>query len=1491
MSVREGPSFGALLRRYRKMAGLTQEELAERALLSAYTVSALERGSSQSPRKDTLDLLADALGLAPPERAALAAAARGPEALAPPAAVPGPPAVMVLATPEVERAAAEAVVTALAAQGLPCWPAWAAAAGATGREALRAQMRASGAVLLLYTAGAAATRAITAAVELGALYGRPLIAACLGGAREDAALAGVAERPDATFDLRGPRYEAALLALVAHLRRAGETLPGPDTTSPDVPAARNPYKGLRAFRAEDAGDFFGRERLIAELLEAARRFSRPGATRFLAVVGPSGSGKSSVVLAGLLPRLRGGALPGSVRWTYLDPLLPGAHPLEALSVALANALPHSSLSAIRADLDASERGLHLLASRLARAPEDRVVLLVDQAEELFTLTTDEEERRRFIDLLVTAVSEPRGPLLALLTLRADFYDRPMSYIQLGRLVDAQSLAVLPLEPGELRAAIEGPARLPDVGLAFEGDLVGDLLYEVRGQAGALPLLQFILDQLYERRQGRLLTEGAYRELGGVRGALARQAEATYQALPDEEHRRLARALSLRLIEPGASAQETTRRRVSRAELQLADAGQTARLGTVAEAFVGARLLTASERGGERTLEVSHEALIREWTRLGAWLAEAREDVQLQGRLSADAAEWEKRGRPADALYRGTVLAEAHAWAGRNTPSAREAAFLDAATAEEHRFEEAERERQARELAVARQAATRLRALTGVLAAFLLAAGGLSALALHNADQASEQAQRANEQSQRAVAARDVALSRQLAAQAVTRLNGQYDLGVLLGLEAQRIAHTVEARASLLQALQAAPPGLIAFLRGHTLVVTALAHSPDGKVLASGSNDGTIRLWDLARRAPLGMPLRAGAAAIASLAFSPHGAILAAGANDGATQLWDVAHRRALGTPLRVPFEPNNFGSIPSLAFSPDGRLLASGCTCGHVYLWDIPRQRQIQGSALTGEPDNAPAVALPWAEHATMMDFGGLDYPAVAFSPDGQTLAVGAGDGVVYLWTVTDARRLTPSGRLTAGSGGITSLAFSPNGRVLAAGSLDHTIHLWDVPHRQPLGAPLRGHGDFVLSLTFSPDGAILASGSLDASVRLWDVRQRRAVGPPLLSHSGEVDGVVFSPDGATLAAATADGAIALWDVRPRRSVSHIVNAAVDWVHQGDFISDRATHMDSVNSLAYSPHGAILAVGTTDGHIEFWDMRRGRERSAMPTLNVVTSVAFGKDNRFLAVATLNGVQLWDAAAGAAVGDLVSTQDTPTSVAVSPDSRTVVTGAGDGSLQFWSIVRRPNGQLRPLGSPLVGHRYGVRSVAFSPDGKLVASAGGDGAIRLWDVAHRTSLGPPLRGPSGGISSVAFSPDGRMLASAGDDSTIRLWDVTRRMQLRPLLMGHVDAVRTLAFSPDGLILASGGSDNTVRLWDVATGQPLGPPLAGFADTVTGVAFSPDGRTLVAGSWDGTIHAWDVDLGGWPRRACRIANRNLTRQEWRQYLGNTPYRKTCPGLPAGS
>ena len=453
---------------------------------------------------------------------------------------------------------------------------------------------------------------------------------------------------------------------------------------------RNPYKGLRPFTQRDVADFFGREAVVEKVVELVSSLvtDQPArsSTRLLTILGPSGVGKSSLVMAGLLPKLQEGAVPGSKDWMYLDPLVPGKHPLEALASTLKPQFHGTSFKTLLEDLeDDAARGLHLLTMQLAKQRGTCVVLLIDQFEELFTQTESEDERQRFIHLLLNACSEPRGPVVAVLTLRADFYDRPMQYPELFRLIEAQHFSLLAIAPDDLRRVVEQPAALPDVQITFEGDLVNRLLFEVQGQVGALPLLQFTLDQLFHRRSGRQLALSSYSEIGGVKGALTRQAEDTYAKLPSEEHRKLARALFVRLIDPGATELDTTRRRAALSEFTLDDPTQTRLLRETMDAFIAGRLLTTNEVAGTMIIEVSHEAVIREWKRLAEWMHEARKDIPLQQTISKDVTEWEQHNKPADRLYRGSQLKEARAWVKRSTPSRNEIAFLRASAAHQVRF--------------------------------------------------------------------------------------------------------------------------------------------------------------------------------------------------------------------------------------------------------------------------------------------------------------------------------------------------------------------------------------------------------------------------------------------------------------------------------------------------------------------------------------------------------------------------------------------------------------------------------------------------------------------------------------------------------------------------------------------------------------------------------------------------------------------------------------
>ena len=559
-------------------------------------------------------------------------------------------------------------------------------------EQLRRTIRAAQAVVLVVSPQTRASRTVKEHLRLADLYQRRLILVWVGddpGARPQRY--GWSETT--WIDVHEASYPSTLETIEASLSQDRLTsitaLLGPSDDRPH-PEPRNPYKGLRVFTAEDTKDFFGRDRLVKELVKDVQGLLAtdqvtPEQGRLLAIIGPSGSGKSSVLMAGLLPKLQHDALPDSAKWTYLEPMVPGKRPLETLTLVLKPYFPDSSIKTLREDLDDdAARGLHLLATQLVKKSDTRVVLLVDQFEELFTLTESEAERQQFVELLLSAATEPLGPVVVLLTIRADFYDRPMQYPALNRLLQAHLRQVLPMDVEDLRATIEQPAALPDVRLTFEGNLVGDLLFEIQGQVGALPLLQFTLEQLFQHRSGHHLTLQTYHEIGGVRGALAQHAEKTYTSLPSDEHRRLARALFLRLIEPGATEQDTTRRRAALTEFVLENAKQTHVMSETIDAFVSARLLLTNDVAGIKTIEVSLEAVIREWPLLATWIREARKDIPLQQAVSEDAEEWVRHSEPKDRLYRGTQLKEAQVWAAHYMVSERELAFIRAGESQQKR---------------------------------------------------------------------------------------------------------------------------------------------------------------------------------------------------------------------------------------------------------------------------------------------------------------------------------------------------------------------------------------------------------------------------------------------------------------------------------------------------------------------------------------------------------------------------------------------------------------------------------------------------------------------------------------------------------------------------------------------------------------------------------------------------------------------------------------
>jgi serine/threonine protein kinase/ABC-type sugar transport system substrate-binding protein len=503
-------------------------------------------------------------------------------------------------------------------------------------------------------------------------------------------------------------------------------IPG-DQFQPD-----NPYKGLRAFQAADERDFFGREKLVEKLVKRMGETSEGTFARFLAVIGPSGSGKSSLVKAGLIPALWRGDLPGSEKWFVIE-MLPGAHPLDELEVALTRVAANTTAN-LREQLERDVRGLLRAAQLILPDDGSQLVLVIDQFEEVFTLVEDEAARQHFLNLLLSAANETRSRVRIIVTLRADFYDRPLHYPEFGEMLRSRMETVLPLGAQALERAIAGPAER--VGVQFEEGLVASIVAEMNYQTGALPLLQYALTELFEHREGRLLTHKAYQEIGGAVGALAKRAEALYiDLLPEAQA--AARQMFLRLVTLGEGV-EDTRRRAARSEL-LAITTDSDLMDDVIDTYADYRLLTLDNEPGTRapTVELAHEAILREWERLRAWLNESRDEIRLQRQLAHAAEEWRGAKQDSSFLLRGARLETIEKWVDNTklalTPEER--SYLTASVAKRDQETAAETERQAREARLERRSITFLRGLVAILVLATMGAFGLTSIAQRNEQEA------------------------------------------------------------------------------------------------------------------------------------------------------------------------------------------------------------------------------------------------------------------------------------------------------------------------------------------------------------------------------------------------------------------------------------------------------------------------------------------------------------------------------------------------------------------------------------------------------------------------------------------------------------------------------------------------------------------------------------------------------------------------------------
>jgi WD40 repeat protein len=1235
----------------------------------------------------------------------------------------------------------------------------------------------------------------------------------------------------------------------------------------------NPFPGLRPFNPDESHLFFGRDGQSDELLRRLRR------NRFLAVVGTSGSGKSSLVRAGLLPLLHGGFMDGAGSHWRVALFRPGAAPIGSLAEALSQPEVIGAKTSeskgdqhitvqpaiMEATLRRGSLGLVETVRQCQLPKRENLLLVVDQFEELFRLKCSvqvgnfHDEGAAFVKLLLKAVGQEEVPIYVVITMRSDFLGDCARFRDLPEAINDSQYLIPRMTREQRRQAITGPVAV--AGAEISPRLVQRLLNDVGDDPDQLPILQHALMRTWEcwrnhhrrKKAPKPLDIEHYEKIGGMDAALSRHADEAFaelsQGKPDETGKRrqeLAERLFRCITELGSDNREMRRPSLLKDICEIVDANME-EMKPVIETFrrPGRSFLmppAAAPLTEDSLIDISHESLIRQWEKLGKWVDEEAKDRKDYVRLAEDTRRYEKNN---GSLLQAPELKLASDWQKKSYNPAWAQCFCpDISLVRVENF--LKKSKDQLDADIARKKAQQKSKILFAIGFAAIVSLFWIAILLGFIDQLNSN--EAQPQRNGAQKSQNEVLKK--AYDANYNLASAFEKKAGMALDDKKFheawLYTLEALKQNIGPDHNLPTSMGELMRPEISSgtfrtewtspkspepITSLAISPDGKKLASGSEDNTVQLWDVETGKQL-TTLTGHSDYVLSVAFSPDGGKLASGSKDKTVRLWDVS----TGTQLTTL--KGHSSDVSSVAFSPDGKKLASGSDENTVRLWDISTGTQL--ATLTGHSDGVFSVT---------------------FSPDGKKLASGSEDNTVRLWDVETGKQLTT---LKGHSSDVRSVAFSPDGKKLASGSSDHTVRLWDVSTGTQL-VTLTGHLYDILSVAFSPDGKKLASGSKDKTVRLWDVGTGRK--PKILTgHLSDVLSVAFSPDGEKLASGSKDKTVRLWDISTGTQLATLtghsdgvfsVTFSPDgkilasgsrdttvWlrdVETGKQLTILTGHSSAVRSVAFSPDGEKLASGSSDHTVRLWDLSTGKELGTLKGhSNSVESVAFSPDGKILASGSSDHtVRLWDLSTGKELGTLKGHSNSVESVAFSPDGKILASGSRDNTVRLWDVS---TGKQKKT---LQKHSSWIFSVAFSPDGKILASGSGDNTVLLWDLSTGT-LWLSVRKHSLRIFSVDFIPEGEALASGSDDQTVPLFKVLSGKVLATL-KGHSSSVLSVAFSPDGKKLASGSLDNTVRLWDVATGKELAT-LKGHSSSVLSVAFSPDGKILASGLLDNTVRLWD-------------------------------------------
>ncbi|MBO3460402.1 nSTAND1 domain-containing NTPase [Aetokthonos hydrillicola] len=1181
---------------------------------------------------------------------------------------------------------------------------------------------------------------------------------------------------------------------------------------PDEKDPRYPYKGLLSFEKEDQDKFFGRKRLIEKLEEKVNK------EPLTVVLGTSGSGKSSLVKAGLIPKLE------EPEFQILDPVRPGDSPITALAREL-HKLEVSNFQGSKTEIlvnklnEDSSYFADIVGNWTLRNLNRKLLLFIDQFEELVTLCHSEKEQKRFLQQLAKAIVEYPQQLRIVVTLRSDyepvlrsllqseFKEKAQVYLARGRLQVSQ------MTREELREAIAEPAE--KIALFFEGQtqeseslLVDKLIDDVINMPGGLSLLSFTLSELYRKffknvqeypEYNRIITHRDYEELGKVTGSLTKRADEIYHKLVNKnpEYSKIIKHVMLRMV--AESSGDLARRRVFMKELEYPKPVKE-KVDDVIQEFTAARLLVkGQDENGHEYVEPAHDALVRGWSHLREWLQPKQQNlvenvITIQQRLTAAAQEWDSH-KPGDFHWNTNP----YNWLKYFRKRYDQTKFLwdtnpylevlkKILYSSDNWFNQLES--QFVRLSLQKRKNNKRLRDSLLFGLFFL----ISAIAFI------QWRQTQIEQIEKFLASSEVSFnsSQQLEA-LVKSLNAAKQLELPIGIETNIKSQTMTALDQTVYWLREHNDWL-----AHNATIRNIKFSPNGQIIASASVDETIKLWDL--KGNLLNTLKGHKNIVNSVSFSPNGQILASASYDRTIKLWSI-NGKVLDNKSN-----EHTAEIYSVSFSPDGKILASASWDGTVKLWSVndSKLKLLKTVELLQE---TPEAGKKGNNHqSTSFNFNG-----VSFSPDGKLIAAGSEDKKVWIWDQNGKLlRILPGHRAL-----VYSVSFSPDSNILASASADNTIILWNVQKGKQI-TTLHGHKSDVYSIAFSADGKTLISASKDNTIKFWSVKDGKDL--KTLTYSNPIRTVNISPDGKLLASGGIDADIKLWRT------------------DGDDVIPLTGHSQTLFTISISHDGKTVATGGSEHDIKLWRKFDGKElRTLVGHESEITTTTFSPDGHILASGDINGnIILWDPANGVKLTTLTKHLDRVGGLSFSPDGMIFASGSDDKFIKLWD-------RQGHLIATLPEQKNKVLSISFSPDGKTIAS-GSISTITLWDVEQRRVI-KTLSASMGGVNSLSFSSDGKILASGSNNTTIKLWSIPDGKLLNTL-KGHIGSINSVSFRPNSDILASGSDDKTIKIWNTTKGEEI-TTLKGHSQQVYSVSFSDDGKTLASASADNTALLWETEL----------------------------------------